>query len=358
MNSREKGGYDMQPRAVIRDIAERAGVSAMTVSRVLNGKPDVAPATRDSVLRHARQLGYKSVRHAQIRAARRTGLIGLTIPFVHGEGDYYAEIMAGIADALYERDARLVLCPTRHEHDREVSLLDRLLHGTTDGGILIAPAESEPELAALRAQAYPIVVIDPISTLSDDIPSVSATNTAAGRVAVEYLIALGHRRIAAITGPAGWQASVDRLAGYFAALAGAGLPITPTYIAEADFTVGGGAAAAERLLNLAQPPTAIFFLNDMMAMGAMRTARQLQIALPDELSIVGFDDIEAASLVVPALTTVRQPLQTIVRTAVDLLYRLIDGHATSAVRIEVSTNLIVRASSGPPPAEHAPPRAM
>lgn len=355
LSARENDDHRIQPRAVIRDIAARAGVSAMTVSRVLNGKPDVAPATRDAVLRHARQLGYISARHAQSRATHRTGLIGLTIPFIRGEGDYYAEIVAGIADALAERDARLVLCPTRHEHDREVSLLDRLLHGTTDGGMLIAPAESEAELAALQAQAYPFVVIDPITALGDDIPAVSAANTSGARAAVEHLVALGHRRIGAMTGPTGWPASVDRLAGYYAALAAAGLPIVPAYVAEADFTVGGGEAAAQRLLRLAEPPTALFCFNDTMAIGAMRAARQLGLALPRDLSVVGFDDIEASSLVVPALTTVRQPLQAMGRAAVDLLYRLIEGRASAAaVRIEVSTHLVVRASTTAIPARRAP----
>lgn len=339
----------MQPRAVIRDIAARAGVSVMTVSRVLNGKPDVAPATRDRVLRHARQLGYISARQVQSRATRRTGLVGLTIPYIRGEGDYYAEIVAGIADALYERDARLVLCPTRHEHDREVSLLDRLLHGTTDGAMLIAPAESEAELAALQAQAYPFVVIDPIMALGEDIPAVSAANTSGARAAVEHLVALGHRRIAAVTGPAGWPASVDRLAGYYAALAAANLPIIPDYVAEADFTVGGGESAARRLLGLPESPTALFCFNDTMAIGALRAARQQGLTLPQDLSVVGFDDIEAASLVAPALTTVRQPLQEMGRAAVDLLYRLIEGRASAAVRIEVSTHLVVRASTAAAP---------
>jgi LacI family transcriptional regulator len=334
---------------VIRDIAARAGVSAMTVSRVLNGKPDVAPGTRDTVLRYARQLGYQGSHRLHVRATRRTGLIGLTIPFVRGEGDYYAEIVSGAADALYERDARIVLCPTRHEHDREVSLLERLLqHGATDGAILIAPAESELELVALQAQAFPFVVIDPISALGDNIPTISATNTFGGRVAVEHLIAFGHQRIAAITGPDHWPASVDRLAGYLAALAGAGLPINPDYIAEGDFTVNGGAAAAERLLSLRRPPTALFCFNDMMAIGAMRAAAQRHIIIPDALSIVGFDDIETASLLTPTLTTVRQPLQAMGHAAVDLLYSQIEQRANSAARIEIATTLITRASSVKP----------
>jgi LacI family transcriptional regulator len=335
------------PRAVLRDIAERAGVSLMTVSRVLNGKPDVAPATRDAVLRHAYELGYVSHRNARGRASRRTGLIALTIPYVRGEGDYFAEIMAGVTDALYERDARVVLCPTRHEHDREASLLGRLLHGTTDGGLLIAPSESAEELAALRIQGYPFVVVDPIAPPGEDTVLVTATNAAGGRAATKHLIALGHRRIGVISGPRDWPASVDRLAGYHAALVTAGLPVLPELVVESDFRAGGGEAAAERLLAQPEPPTAIFAFNDNMAIGASRAAARHGLTVPADLSVVGFDDTEAASLVAPALTTVRQPLQEMGRAAVGLLYRQIERQRLDAARLEVSTSLVIRASTAP-----------
>jgi LacI family transcriptional regulator len=343
----EKAARSGSQRAVIRDIAARAGVSLMTVSRVLNGKPDVAPTTRDVVLRYAHELGYINHRSARGRVSRRTGLIALTIPYVRGEGDYFAEILTGVTDALYERDARVVLCPTRHEHDREASLLGRLLHGTTDGGMLIAPSESAQELAALHVQGYPFVVIDPIAPLTEDVAHVTATNVAGGRAATEHLIARGHRRIGVISGPRTWPASVDRLAGYHAALVAAGLPVLPDLVAESDFRVHGGEDAAERLLALAEPPTAIFAFNDNMAIGVLLAAAHRGIRVPLDLSVIGFDDIEAAALVTPALTTVRQPLQEMGRAAVGLLYRQIQRQRLDAPRLEVSTSLVVRASTAP-----------
>lgn len=344
-NGRQRGAT---PQAAIQDVAALAGVSVATVSRVLNGRPDVAPATRDAVLRHARALGYISSRNTRALATRRTGLVGLTVPYIRGEGDFFAEIVAGAADALYERDARLVLCPTRHEHDREVSLLDRLLHGTTDGSLIILPSESPSELAALHARGYPFVVVDPRVTLGDDVAVVAATNVLGARLAMEHMIALGHRRIGAVTGPAGWSASVDRLAGYHAALAAAGLPVVPDLVAAADFTAGGGEEAARRLLALDPPPSAIFAFNDNMAIGVLRAARARGRAVPDDLSVVGFDDTELSAIVTPALTTVRQPLDEMGRAAVGLLYRLIEGRPPEAPRLEVATRLVVRASTGAP----------
>lgn len=342
-------------RTVFRDIAERAGVSVMTVSRVLNGKPDVAPSTRDAVLRHAHELGYRVSGGPRRRAATRTGLIGLMVPYVRGEGDYYADIVAGIADALYARDARAVLCPTSHEHDRERSLLDRLLRGTTDGAILIAPAESPEELAELRAQYYPFVVVDPISPLGDGVAVVAAMNTTGARLAVEHLLALGHTRIGAVTGPKGWPASTDRLAGYHAALVAAGIPVAPDLLQEGDFTLAGGEAAAARLLALPWPPTAILAFNDNMAFGTLRAARSSSLEVPRDLSVVGFDDIESAALVQPALTTIRQPLQEMGRAAVDVLYRQIADQPYDATRFEVSTRLVERASTAPLATHRAAP---
>jgi DNA-binding LacI/PurR family transcriptional regulator len=330
-------------------VAERAGVSTMTVSRVLSGHPDVAPITRDSVLRHARALGYRTpgAHHA---ARRRTGLIALTVPFITGEGSFFGEIVAGAAEAVAQHGANLVLCPTRHEHDREVTLLDRLLHGRTDGALLVSPSESPAELAGLAAQGHPFVVIDPTIPPGDGIPVVAAMNTRGARSATEHLIALGHRRIAAITGPAPWAPSVDRLAGYHAALAAAGLPVVPELVAQGDFTIHSGEAAAHQLLLLPEPPTAIFAFNDNMAVGALVAATAHRLAVPRDLSVAGFDDIEAASLVTPALSTVRQPLREMGRSAVGLLIRLLEGRPIEAPRIEVATRLIVRASTGAAPA--------
>ena len=330
---------------VIRDIAALAGVSVATVSRVLNGRPDVSSATRDVVLQHIRERGYVTSRSARALAGGRTGLIGLTVPYM--VDNYFAQILTGATEAAYERDARLVVCPTRFEHDREVSLLTRLMHGTTDGALLILPSETPAELTALQRQGYPFVVVDPATPLDDAIPVVAAANWTGGKTATAHLIALGHRRIGVITGRRNEIASRDRLAGYHSALLAVGLAADPALLVESDFSIDGGWRAARRLLARHQPPTAIFAFNDNMAVGALRAARELGLDVPGRLSVVGFDDVENASLVTPALTTVRQPLQEMGRVATGILYRLIDDQPLDVTRIELSTRLVVRASTAP-----------
>jgi LacI family transcriptional regulator len=335
-------------RTAIGDVAARAGVSIATVSRVLNGRPDVAPATRDLVLRHVRDLGYTSSRSARALAGKRTGLVGFVVPFA--QNDYFTGIIEGASEALYEHDARLVLCPTHHRKDREASVLDHLMHGMTDGSLLVLPAESMEELRQLKRLNSPFVVVDPSALPDDDIPAVSATNWAGARKATEHLVGLGHTRIGVITGHHGWCSSIDRLAGYHSALLAAGIPIVPEYVREADFEIEGGKLAALELLALPNRPTAIFAMNDQMAVGVLRAARERSLSVPGELSIIGFDDVTLASITSPALTTVMQPLQEMGRLAVTLLYRQIQGQPLDAYRVELSTKLVVRDSTAPPPA--------
>jgi LacI family transcriptional regulator len=332
-------------RATIREIAELAGVSIATVSRVVNGREDVSPETRELVQRVVRERGYTANRNARGLSAGKTGLIGATVPMLHHA--YFSYILAGAAEGLYEQDMRLVLSPTMHEHHREVSLLERLMHGTTDGAVIILPEESSDELEQLLNHGYRFVVIDPLLPLNERIPAVSAAHAAGADQAMKHLLSLGHTRIAAITGPRGWKATEDRRRGYYAALAAAGIMPDPELEVESNFELGGGAVAAEQLLALPEPPTAIFCFNDNMAVGAMQTARARGVGIPDDLSIVGFDDLEEAEIVTPALTTIRQPLAEMGRIAVSLLMRLLDNQRLEALHVELGTRLVVRDSTAP-----------
>jgi LacI family transcriptional regulator len=333
-------------RATIREIAELAGVSIATVSRVVNGREDVSPETRELVQRVVRERGYSPNRSARGLSGGRTGLIGATVPMVHYP--YFSQLVGGAAEALYEQDMRLVLCPTMHEHEREVSLLERLMHGTTDGALMILPEESSDELSALLNHGYRFVVIDPMMPLNERIPAVSAAHAAGADQAMKHLLSIGHTRIGAITGPRGVKATEDRRRGYYAALAAAGLMPDPVLEVEGNFEISGGVSAAEQLLDLPEPPTAIFSFNDNMAIGAMQTARARSVRIPEDLSIVGFDDLEEAAIVTPALTTVRQPLAEMGRIAVSLLLRLLDNQRLEALHVELGTRLIVRDSTAPP----------
>jgi LacI family transcriptional regulator len=334
-------------KATIRDIARLAGVSVATVSRVINDRPDVAPETRDVVLRYVREYNFTTNRSARALSGGRTGHIGLTIPLMRG--DYFAAILAGALEAVYEQDMRLVLYTTLHEHDREVSVLERLADGATDGAIIMLPEESSVELAALQASGYPFVVADPRVALGEGIPAVSAAHRAGSKAATDHLLALGHRRIGLVTGRPGWAATVERIEGYYASLAAAGVLPADELVVAGDFELSSGIAAGHALLDLPDPPTAIFASNDNMAVGVLRAANERGIAVPSELSVVGFDDAELAQFVTPTLTTVRQPLAELGRTAVSLLVRMLDRQGIETLRVELATKLVVRESTAPPP---------
>jgi LacI family transcriptional regulator len=332
----------------IRDIAREAGVSVATISRVLNRQPHVAPETRAAVLRVVREQGFSQNRSARALSGAPTGLVGVTLPFIRAS--YFALITAALAEALHEQDMRPIICPTLGEHDREVGLLERLMRGTTDGGVLILPSESNDELRELSEHGYPFVVLDPRVPLDEHIPTVSSANTAGAIDATEHLLRLGHRRIAAITGPAGWCATEERLIGYRGALTRAGIPLDPALEIESNFEIGGGYEAAERLLDSPSPPTAIFAFNDNLAVGVLQAARLRGLGVPADLSLVGFDDSEHAPLVTPPLTSVRQPLTEMGRMAVTLLVRLLAQRGAETLKVELSTILVVRDSTAAPPA--------
>jgi LacI family transcriptional regulator len=330
-------------RATIRDIADLAGVSIATVSRVLNDRPDVAPDTRENVLQVVRQHGFSTNRGARGLSSGRTGIVGLTLPLVNDA--YFGPILGGASEALYEQDMRIMLAPTLHEHDREVSLLERLMGGTTDGAILILPEESTDELIHLQGLGFPFVVVDPREAPPEGIPTVSAAHAAGAKRATEHLLELGHRRIGVVTGQSGWYANDERLVGFRAALAAAGLLPDPALIEHSDWSIEQGALAAAKLLAVADPPTAIFAFNDNGAIGTLNAARHAGLRVPEDLSIVGFDDTFQAMIVSPNLTTVRQPLAELGRMGVSLLTRLIEGQRLDALRIELSTTLVVREST-------------
>jgi LacI family transcriptional regulator len=277
--------------------------------------------------------------------ARGTGLVGVLVPLVYDV--YFSALLAGAAEAAYEHELRLVLSLTQHEHAREVSLFDRLT-GISDGALMILPEESSAELERAMSDDFPFVVVDPLMPLGERVPAVSAAHRSGAEQAMRHLLELGHRRIAAITGPPDWLATEERAVGYHAALQGAGIAADADLVVGSDFEIAPGAAAAGRLLDLAEPPTAIFAFNDAIAVGALHAARERGVRIPEDVSLIGFDDVKYATIVAPMLTTVRQPLAEIGRTGVNLLLRLLAGEPIQPSHIELATRLVVRDSTGPP----------
>jgi LacI family transcriptional regulator len=276
----------------------------------------------------------------------RTGRVGLIVPRIYDV--YFSAILSGAAEAAYQHELRLVLSPTQHEHAREVSLLERLMLDPTDGALLVLPEESSDEFERALREDYPFVVVDPLLPLSDRIPTVAAAHASGADDAMRHLLALGHRRIGAIAGPPGWLATEERRRAYHAALAAAGVPADPALVVASDFEVDPGALAAATLLDLAEPPSAIFAFNDQIAIGALRAARERDLRVPEDLSIVGFDDTLYAKIVSPALTTVRQPLAELGRTAISQLLDLLDRPSSETRHLELATRLVVRESTAPP----------
>jgi LacI family transcriptional regulator len=344
VKSSEPGGA-RQEKVTIRQVAEAAGVSIATVSRVVNGHADVSAETRQAVERVVREHGYQAAGRRP-GMAPATGLIGVTTPLVHP--GYFAQILSGVTEALYEHSLRTMLCPTRHSHERETSLLEQLVNGDADGAILVLPEESAAELRALAAHGFPFVVVDPRTEVPDGIPVVCAAHSAGATQATRHLLSLGHRRIGVIGGPQGWVATQERLRGHHAALAGAGVLPDESLVRYSNFRVDGGREQAAALLDLPDPPTAVFAFNDGMAVGVMQEAAARGLKVPGDCSVVGFDDTLEATVAVPALTTVRQPLAELGRVAVSVLLRQLGNRQFEPLRIELETRLVARNSTGNP----------
>jgi LacI family transcriptional regulator len=335
------------PRITIEDVAGRAGVSVATVSRVVNGHPDVSPLTRAEVLKVAQDLGYPRIRQATPELnGRVAGLIALGVPDIRG--DHVTDIVTGAADALRNRNAHLVICSIGGDRPGPDSLRERLLQGTTAGALLVYPAEDSAVLLSLRSTGYPFVVVEPAKALDESIATVSVTHWAGAKLATEYLIGLGHTYIGVITGPLEDRGNADRLAGYQAALLSRGLPLVPKLVQRADPSIEGGMEAATRLLTLTRAPSAIFALHDSVAVGALRAVAAQGLNVPRDVSVMGFGDTDIASVTTPRLTTIQQPLQGLGRVGADMLWRLMQGQKLDAPRMELSTTLVERESTSPP----------
>jgi LacI family transcriptional regulator len=334
--------------ATIKDVAARAGVSYTTVSHVLNDTRAVRPHTRERVLAAARELDYVPSAVARSLKHQVTHTVGLLVP--SATNPYYAELARGLEDACFRVGHSLVVCSSDEEPARQLAYLSLLRQKRVDG-IVVASASDEPRwAAALRDVGCPLVVVDrEIGGVAADL--VQVDNERGGALAAEHLLKLGHERIACLTGPAGLAVDRDRLRGFRRALADAGRRAGDLVIAESDFTVPGGHRAALRLLRGAARPTALFAFNDMMAIGALRAAAELGLAVPARLSVVGFDDVELARYVYPALTTVGQSIRKLGEATAEALFARAAGRDAPPRRVRLKPALRTRESSGPPPAE-------
>lgn len=327
-------------RTTLADIAAEAGVSLPTVSKVLNDRPDVAPATR------ARVKDLLGQRHYERGApVSRRDLRVFSVAFTGLQDPWAVEILRGIEEWCARHAAAVMISAVPRGGENLALALD----SRRCDGVILATTRLTPAVTdALRAAALPAVVVDPANAPPPDLPSVGATNWAGGLTATEHLLALGHRRIAAVTGPARFHCSLARLGGYRSALERAGVPADPALIRYGDFSSDDGLRHATELLALADPPTALFAGNDQQAFGAYEAARQRGLRIPGDLSVVGFDNLPASRWASPPLTTVWQPLAEMGATAARMLAELIAGRPSHPNRVELSTELIVRTSTAAP----------
>lgn len=332
-------------RPTIDDVARRAGTSKATVSRVLNKKPDVDPETRRRIAEIVRELRYVPSSAATGLAHGRPNLIGMLVPSLAWA--WVLEVIRGVAERLEAAPFELVMFTTSSEERNEEVFERTLASGLTAGLVAIVPPGALSHISEMHRRGFPVALIDDRAD-HPDLPSVVAANYEGAAQATRYLVELGHRRIGFVNGPAEYGCNQERLRGYRSTLLAAGVRVDPTLIREGDFARAGGRRAAGELIGLAEPPTAIFAANDLMAFGVMEAAESVGLYVPDQLSVVGFDDIPEAGMTRPALTTIRQPLYEMGRRAVELLLAQIDGHELSETRIELATELVSRASARSP----------
>lgn len=324
----------------IQDVAEAAGVSVSTVSRVLNDKDDVAPETYQKVQGVIEELGYTSSLAARSMRSRQTNVIGLIMPDV--EDPFSIQVMKGVNRAIAELDYDLIIytggdIKKESSADRERRYVSLLNSSITDGVIVVTPA------ATTFSTASPVVAVDP-NNESPDCPAVIATNRDGALSVMEYLTGLGHHRIGFIGGRPDLQSAVRRLQGYKDGLRQANISLDAELIQIGDYSRKTGFACAQRLLNLSEPPTAIFAANDQSAIGVIEAAHGAWLRIPDDLSVVGFDNIPEAAFMNPALTTVDQSIDKMGYVATEMLIRLIQGESLDSHLYKMLTQLIVRDS--------------
>jgi len=335
----------MNSRITIVDVAKQAGVSFGTVSRVINNDVHVKKETRERVVETMERLGFVANRQARSLAGGKSNSIGVLVPDL-GTG-YIGEIIRGIDAELSLTDLDLILYTTHRTASKETNYVTNLATGMVDGLLLVLPRSPADFIGNLTQSKFPFVLIDHQGA-GRDCPSAGAANWQGGYNATEYLTSLGHTRIGFITGSMDLGCAVDRLDGYRSALRTYHIPDAPELIYEGDFFQPDGYAGAQAMLDLPEPPTAIFASNDVMAMGVMDAVRNRGLRVPDDVSVVGFDDIPQASLVRPALTTINQPLEKMGRVATQMLLDLLKHPEKKADRIELPTHLIVRDSCKSP----------
>lgn len=325
----------------VKDVARKAGVSTATVSRVINGTRFVSEELRARVYQAMRELDYRPNAIARSLRRKETRNIALVVPDI--AHPFVAEVAKGVEDESFRAGYSTILCESKGDEERECACIHLLMTKQVDGIVFLASGESPGHIRALVEQRMPVVVC------GRDLPDVAVDtvitdNAGSGYQATEYLIRLGHRRVGCIVGPPGLGISEGREDGYRRALEERGIPWEAVLTARGDFRCRGGYDAMRELLALDDRPTAVFACNDLMAMGAICAASKRGLRVPQDLAIIGCDDIALASFTSPSLTTVAHPKREMGRVAVDMLVRRIEDRDMRPTKRVLPTKLVIRDS--------------
>ncbi|TDB79446.1 LacI family DNA-binding transcriptional regulator [Micromonospora sp. KC721] len=336
-------GADDNRNVTIAMIARLAGVSVPTVSRVINNRSDVAPGTRERVEELLNQHGYR-----RRLPSRRTNSALIDLVFNDLDSPWAVEIIRGVEDVAHASGAGTVVSAIHRRTSAAKQWLDNMRTRSTEGVIFVTSMVEPPLQAELRRLHVPVVIVDPAGVAPQDAPTIGATNWAGSLRASQYLLGLGHRRIGFIAGPPQLMCSRARLDGYRAALDAAGIAVDDTLVRPGNFYHEAGYTAGNHLLALPDPPTAIVASSDQMALGVYEAVRKRGLRVPDDVSVVGFDDLPEVRWCSPPLTTIRQPLAEMGMLAARTVLRLANGEKIESPRVELATELIVRDSASSP----------
>lgn len=331
--------------ATSSEVAREAGVSQATVSRVLNDDPRVAPETRARVLEAIERLNYTPNAIARGLVTSKTGLIGVVVSDIMNP--FYPEFLEAITDTLGDHGLRTVLYNARNQGEDVYTRV--LLEQRVDGIIFTSALRHSPMVHKLTERGFPLVLTNRYAE-DVDCDIAIGDNLGGGRLAGERLLELGHRRIAVMAGDPETSTSHERLEGFKAALADAGVELDEELVRLCEFSSARTQEETQAVLTLDDPPTAIFCLNDLMAFGAVNGVRAAGLSIPEDVSVIGFDDIWMAGWQAFRLTTVHQPLAEMARSSVDLLIRRLEEPDRPVRKLVFGTHLVERATTGPAPA--------
>ncbi|MBB1510485.1 LacI family DNA-binding transcriptional regulator [Tessaracoccus sp. MC1756] len=345
-HTRSRDGSGRRP--TLADVAVAAGVSRATVSKALNGRGDIAEATRERVLTAVAELRYRSTTAPRVAPDRGALVVVFDLP----ASPYIMGVLDGVLGEATDRGVDLLmrLAPELESRRRHAVAREWIADQRAVAGVIgLTLSQPGALITAASDAGIPFVIVDPVDTSHKKLVSIGSSNWAGSRAATEYLVGLGHRRIAWIGGPDASDAAQDRLYGYRAALDSAGLEVDPALVTSGPFAAAEGARHARELLTSPEPPTAILAADDELALGVLATARLLGVHVPEQLSIIGFDDTAQTAWTTPPLTTVHQHLDGMGRMAVGACLAMAEGHRPASSHIELATSLTVRESTGPAP---------